>query len=63
MNVGDIVKLKSGGPSMTVDAIGPDLDNGDETVAFCQWFGSSIGPAGLYSDTFNVKTLTIQEKQ
>lgn len=32
---GDVVRLKSGGPAMTVTAIGEHMG---ETKAFCEWF-------------------------
>lgn len=36
--VGDIVKLKSGGPDMTVEAVDRNFNN-EETGSFtCQWF-------------------------
>ena len=34
-NVGDIVKLKSGGPEMTIEEVGTGLHKGDYR---CQWF-------------------------
>lgn len=34
---GDVVQLKSGGPPMTVERIGKDSQNQDETV-YCTWF-------------------------
>ena len=42
--VGDIVKLNSGGPTMTVYGIN------DAGTVWCQWF---IGPGILHRDVFN----------
>jgi uncharacterized protein YodC (DUF2158 family) len=36
INVGEVVKLKSGGPKMTVNSVGQD-SNGVMT-AWCSWF-------------------------
>jgi len=38
MNVGDTVRLKSGGPLMTIDHIGPRVQGGTESEALCSWF-------------------------
>jgi uncharacterized protein YodC (DUF2158 family) len=35
---GDIVMLKSGGPSMTIEKIGPISFNSKTTGAHCSWF-------------------------
>lgn len=35
---GDVVQLKSGGPLMTVDHVGPQHMMGDEEVVWCVWF-------------------------
>lgn len=37
---GDVVALKSGGPSMVVNDIIPEVDTG-EMLANCTWFNSS----------------------
>jgi uncharacterized protein YodC (DUF2158 family) len=34
--LGDVVQLKSGGPRMTVDEIGPDMTN--RLTVWCTWF-------------------------
>lgn len=36
IKVGDVVMLKSGGPKMTVSAVGKGV--GDEPRAWCDWF-------------------------
>jgi uncharacterized protein YodC (DUF2158 family) len=43
--VGDIVKLKSGGPDMTVTRIGTA---GEEPMAWCVWFEGSKDVYGLF---------------
>jgi uncharacterized protein YodC (DUF2158 family) len=35
---GDVVKLKSGGPKMTIEKIGPRSSDNTEVVASCVWF-------------------------
>jgi uncharacterized protein YodC (DUF2158 family) len=40
MNIGDVVRLKSGGPFMTVTYI--DVLNNDELT--CEWFEQNRGP-------------------
>ena len=42
---GDVVRLKSGGPAMTVTAIGED---GGETKAFCVWFEGTEQHQGTF---------------
>jgi len=37
-NAGDVVKLKSGGPKMTIEKIGPRSSTNEENVAHCVWF-------------------------
>ena len=41
IKVGDVVRLKSGGPAMTVTAI-------DEQKAFCEWFESTEQHQGTF---------------
>jgi uncharacterized protein YodC (DUF2158 family) len=43
--VGDIVKLKSGGPDMTVTKIGAA---GEEPMAWCVWFEGTKDSYGLF---------------
>jgi uncharacterized protein YodC (DUF2158 family) len=47
--LGDVVRLKSGGPDMTVRTIGSDGDN--EQVVFCDWFDGKIERRGSYPTT------------
>ena len=58
INKGDVVQLKSGGPDMTVQAIGDytlacDIDDG----ALCAWFD---GPE-LHTEVFDRSTLAKKE--
>lgn len=39
-NPGDTVKLKSGGPIMTVESVGPEAMS-NKTMVFCTWFDGS----------------------
>lgn len=43
--VGDIVRLKSGGPSMTVTAVG---DNYGTLTVWCSWFISGKESTGTF---------------
>ena len=38
LNAGDVVKLKSDGPRMTIEKIGPRSSTNGEDVAHCVWF-------------------------
>jgi uncharacterized protein YodC (DUF2158 family) len=38
-NVGDVVRLKSGGPKMTVRHVG--ADPGGTPILFCEWFADN----------------------
>jgi len=40
--IGDLVKLKSGGPTMTVEDIGPNF--AEETTVYCAWFDGKNMP-------------------
>ncbi|SMC28117.1 Uncharacterized conserved protein YodC, DUF2158 family [Andreprevotia lacus DSM 23236] len=42
VNIGDVVQLNSGGPSMTVQSTGKDPDNTDILLATCQWFSGEL---------------------
>jgi len=61
LEIGTLVRLKSGGPVMTV-ARG---NNGAAEQVECQWFAGSSdeewdgGWGGLQSGVFNVKALTV----
>jgi uncharacterized protein YodC (DUF2158 family) len=54
MNVGDIVKLNSGGPSMTIKQITQDYRTEFEEIYRCTWFEDKK----LQSENFNSKVLT-----
>lgn len=59
---GSVVKLKSGGPDMTViflTAGSYASDNAPKDKAHCQWFDKSGGKP--YSDTFPLSALTFIE--
>lgn len=48
-NVGDIVKLKSGGPDMTVNEVMKDYSTGRNTGNYrCQWFAGKKLDHGLF---------------
>ncbi len=38
LKVSDTVRLKSGGPKMTIDYIGPRVEGGKTNSALCSWF-------------------------
>ena len=52
VQVGDVVRMKSGGPKMTVVQI-------DEFTAWCRWFWwvRGLGNATLYGDRFPFECL------
>lgn len=43
IRVGDVVCLKSGGPNMVVDAVGPAHEGGEDRV-WCEWFNEKNHP-------------------
>jgi uncharacterized protein YodC (DUF2158 family) len=45
--VGDVVRLKSGGPTMTITSIGRPYETGN-LKAFCTWFKSTNEVANQY---------------
>jgi uncharacterized protein YodC (DUF2158 family) len=53
---GDIVQLKSGGPPMTVERIGTEEKNGEETVS-CTWFEKIGRSEQVRRETFNAVIL------
>ncbi len=55
INKGDVVKLKSGGPKMTVEEFqwNPYKNNHDKEKLQCSWFKEDI----KYSDVFDVTAL------
>ena len=51
LKVGDTVRLKSGGPLMTIESI-------EDNRAFCNWFSNDE----LKNGTFNVETLEKEDE-
>lgn len=48
---GDIVKLKSGGPDMTVKAVEPSFGSNELTVKYiCQWFAGKKLDIGSFPE-------------
>lgn len=41
---GDTVELKSGGPTMTIDWVGPQFEGGTTQGGSCTWFDSKGNP-------------------
>lgn len=54
--VGDVVQLKSGGSTMTVEAVGPASEEISEGHVGCVWFEAQQGNA-LRRATFPVDSL------
>lgn len=54
LKIGDVVTLKSGGPSMTIESIGEYMY---ETKALCTWFDGNK----KISDTFKLEALELEE--
>lgn len=54
LKIGDVVTLKSGGPSMTIENIGVYMY---ETKALCTWFDGNK----KISDTFKLEALALDE--
>lgn len=42
--LGDTVELKSGGPTMTIEKIGPRFEGQKEQGAHCAWFNEKNQP-------------------
>lgn len=61
INVGDIVKLNSGGPAMTVRSFSSFQQHGEEKILFadCVWFD---GEGCVSSHDFNVCMLELMVK-
>jgi uncharacterized protein YodC (DUF2158 family) len=58
---GQIVKLRSGGPDMTVEQVGIKPWN-DEPVVYCAWFEDvSSGPPVVRRDSFHPRVLQLSE--
>jgi uncharacterized protein YodC (DUF2158 family) len=54
--IGDTVRLKSGGPRMTVHHVGRDAASGAPSVT-CKWFfGSDPKQADFHPDTLEIAT-------
>ena len=58
INKGDVVQLKSGGPDMTVQALGDytsscDIDDG----ALCAWFDGPV----LHTEVFDRSALVVKQ--
>jgi uncharacterized protein YodC (DUF2158 family) len=50
-NVGDIVKLKSGGPEMTINAISTHYETDEFTGTYtCQWFAGKKLDQGKFPE-------------
>jgi len=56
---GDVVVLKSGGPKMTIEKIGPKNSNNEEIVAHCVWFENNQPK----EDRFNPATLMLNSEK
>jgi uncharacterized protein YodC (DUF2158 family) len=54
INVGDVVKLKSGGPKMTVEKIVPNSSGDSQNIAQCCWF---VRDEEAKTDKFGIQTL------
>jgi uncharacterized protein YodC (DUF2158 family) len=55
--IGDVVVLKSGGPKMTVEKIGPRNSNDPDIVARCLWFDNVQGNEQVKDGQFVPDTL------
>lgn len=50
-NVGDIVKLKSGGPEMTINSVSTNSQTGEFTGVYtCQWFAGKKLDQGRFPE-------------
>ena len=61
-NPGDVVRLKSGGPNMTVESVGERAMMGGEAV-FCIWFEKVGNKQVVKRDTFPPVTLEAAPKR
>jgi uncharacterized protein YodC (DUF2158 family) len=59
---GDVVKLKSGGPLMTVEKIGRTQFS-DEDAVWCTWFETTGGKRVVQRETFASAMLEKEEKR
>jgi uncharacterized protein YodC (DUF2158 family) len=49
---GEVVRLKSGGPTMTVDHVGPRIQGGKTIEVMCSWFQVTKGKQERKQDWF-----------
>jgi uncharacterized protein YodC (DUF2158 family) len=59
INVGDVVKLKSGGPKMTVEKIVPNSSGDSQNIAQCCWF---VRDEEAKTDKFGLETLILAQE-
>lgn len=59
-NKGDIVRLRSGGPEMTVEKVGERAMIGGQAV-WCVWSENVKGQQMVKRDTFEPESLTVEE--
>jgi uncharacterized protein YodC (DUF2158 family) len=59
INVGDVVRLKSGGPKMTVEKIVPQSSNDTELSAQCWWF---VKDEEVKTNQFCLKALKLMQE-
>ena len=55
--LGDTVQLKSGGPWMTIDHIGPQREGSDQNAALCSWFITVKGKQERKNDWFELHSI------
>jgi len=55
--LGDTVRLRSGGPLMTVDHIGPQRQGSDGDAALCSWFVTVKGKQERKNDWFELHSI------
>lgn len=55
--LGDTVQLKSGGPWMTIDHIGPQRQGSDRNAALCSWFVTVKGKQERKTDWFELHSI------
>lgn len=57
--VGDVVRLKSGGPNMTVTGVGQMYDDSSEISVWCTWFPA---PDNRMTAVFPIEAIELVEK-
>ena len=60
LKVGDVVRLKSGGPNMTVTAVGQINDDFHEISVWCTWFPA---PDNRMTAVLPIDAVELIEKQ